>query len=73
MDKPRYTVNFNFDNPNTELVFNQPNGVVQFPKRLYGETAFELLLAATKGPINDPVTYDFTNFTSAELFVKITV
>jgi len=68
MDKPTYTITFDFDNPNTELVFNQPSGKLQFPKRLYGETAFEILLQLSKGAN----AFDLTNMTSATAYVKVT-
>ena len=68
MDKPRYTIPFDFDDPTRELTFNELRRAPVFPKRLYGETSFEVVLDAKKSGID----FDFTNMTSAFLYLKIT-
>jgi hypothetical protein len=68
MDSPIYTVPFDYANPRYELVFNTNPQQRVFPFRLYGETSFVLRHTATL----NGAPYNFTNFTTAELFVKVT-
>lgn len=64
MDKPRFTVTHNYDDPQLEQTFNSTG--VEFPNLIYSDTSFELLHQAFKGTNN----YDFTDFSTASLSIK---
>ena len=76
MQNPKYTVRHNFDDPTTELVFNN-TGIsgrgTEFPKRIYSQTSFEIQLELFKWDNIDDKTelaYDLTGFTSASVKIK---
>lgn len=76
MQNPKYTVRHNFDDPTTEMVFNN-KGITgrgtEFPKRIYSQTSFEIQLELFKWDNIDDQNeqaYDLTGFTSASVQIK---
>lgn len=73
MDKIRYTVRHNYDDPTLDQTFNNTTGV-EFPRRIYSKTSFEILHEAQKWDNFDTkniVPKDLTNMTSAKLYIKL--